>query len=250
MRLDLVSDFFITIICWAWFTLGFIVFFSWRYVAAALFAKDAEISFQRLNSRFYQVFFRIVRSKARNLRWEIDEQVAAIRSAVIVCNHLSYLDPLLLMALLERHRTIVKTRFFRMPIFGWIIKKAGYLPATGEGQFARLMIDQVETMKSYLQDGGNLFIFPEGTRARDGKIGPLNRGALKIARLCKAPVYVLQLSNTDKLFPPGKFLFNTRKKNTIRLEIIGRIEPDYENSITSAAMLEERVRQVYREHPL
>jgi 1-acyl-sn-glycerol-3-phosphate acyltransferase len=174
--------------------------------------------------------------------------VAAIRSAVIVCNHLSYLDPLLLIALLERHRTMVKTRFFRIPIFGWVIRKSGYFPAAGQGQFSGIMIDQLETMKGYLRSGGNFFIFPEGTRSRDGKIGPLNRGALKIARLCQAPVYVLLLSNTDKLFTPGKFLFNTRVENTISLKIISRIEPDQRNDVPSAAGLEAQVLQAYREH--
>ncbi|MBU4264057.1 MAG: 1-acyl-sn-glycerol-3-phosphate acyltransferase [Proteobacteria bacterium] len=172
--------------------------------------------------------------------------MAAIRSAVIVCNHLSYLDPLLLIALLERHRTIVKTRFFTMPIFGWVLKKAGYLPASGKGQFAGMMIDQLESMKSFLQRGGNLFIFPEGTRSRDGKIGNLNRGALKIARLCNAPVYVLQLANTDKLFTPGKFLFNTRITNTISLKIIDCIQPTHPDNMPSTAILEQRVLKAYR----
>jgi 1-acyl-sn-glycerol-3-phosphate acyltransferase len=247
MRFDLLRDFFITIICWAWFTLGFIGFFSWRYAAAGFFAREKEFSFQRLNSLFYRIFFRIVRFTARNHNWVIDEQAAAIRSAVIVCNHLSYLDPLLLIALYERHRTVVKTRFFRMPIFGWVLKNAGYIPATAEGRFARLWIDRMESMAGYLRSGGNLFIFPEGTRSRDGRIGPLNRGALKIARLCKAPVYVLLLSNTDKLFPPGKFLFHTGARNTISLKLIGHIEPDYRDRTPSVALLEQQVIKVYRE---
>ena len=245
MRSDLVSDFLVTIICWAWFTLGFIMFFSWRYAAAGLFAREPELRFQSLNSRFYRVFFRIVKCIARNHSWEIDDKVAAIRSAVIVCNHLSYLDPLLLIALYERHRTIVKTRFFRLPIFGWVITRAGYIPATGEGRFARLLIKQMESMPGFLQGGGNLFIFPEGTRSRNGRIGDLSRGALKIARLCRAPIYVLQLANTEKLFSPGKFLFHTGGKNIISLKIVDCIQPDYQEKIPSINLLEERIREAY-----
>lgn len=250
MRVDFLNDFFVTMICWAWFTLGFILFFSWRYVACALFAKEPEISFQRLNSRFYRIFFRIVRITAPSHKWKIDDEVMAIRSAVIICNHLSYLDPLLLIALFERHRTIVKTRFFRVPIFGWVIKKAGYFPATGEGKFTRMMIEQMETMETFLQDGGNLFVFPEGTRSRDGMIGNLNLGVLKIARLCRAPVYVLQLAHTNNLFTPGKFLFQTRVKNTISLKIIDRIEPDYQRHTPSAAVVKRRIREAYRAQQL
>ena len=132
-----------------------------------------------------------------------------------------------------------------MPVFGWIIKKSGYFPASGEGQFTRMMLKQMQTMESFFQKGGNLFIFPEGTRSRDGGVGNLNRGALKIARLCKAPIYVLQLTHTNKLFPPGRFLFQTRIKNRITLRILDRIEPDYQHQVPSAAVLEQRVMAAY-----
>jgi 1-acyl-sn-glycerol-3-phosphate acyltransferase len=238
-------DFLVTILCWAWFIFGFLFFFSWFYVGAALFAKNQEASFQRLNSRFFQVFFGILRLTAPSHQWEIDEEVAAIRSAVIVCNHISYLDPLLFIALFERHRTLVKGRFFSLPVFGWIIKKSGYFPASGEGRFSRMMIEQMETMKDFLLGGGNLFIFPEGTRSLDGRIGELNQGAMKIARLCKAPIYVLRIAATDKLFSPGKFLFQTRVQQSISLKILKRIEPDYQHHIPSAAALEEQVTEAY-----
>lgn len=245
MRAARMIDCCVTLACWTWFTLGFILFYSWRYVAYALFVKNPEIHFQRMNCHFYRIFFRIVNLAAPSQKFEIDDRIVAIRSSVIVCNHLSYLDPLLLIALFQRHRTIVKTRFFGTPIFGWMITKSGYLPATSEGRFSSLMIAQMETMAPYLKAGGNLFIFPEGTRSRDGKIGKLNEGALKIARMCRAPIYILQLRNTDKLFTPGKFFFNTREKNTISVKIIDHIEPDYQNNPPSTAELMQQVRQTF-----
>ena len=45
------------------------------------------------------------------------------------------------------------------------------------------MIERIDTMDNFLANGGNLFIFPEGTRSRDGTIGRLNKGAFNIARL-------------------------------------------------------------------
>ncbi len=243
-------DCIVTLVCWAWFIFGFLLFFSWFYLAAFLLVKEPELYFQRFNSHFYRIFFLIVRVTAPRQRMVIDEKIAAIRSSVIVCNHLSYLDPLLLIALFRQQKTIVKSRFFAMPIFGWIITKSGYLPASSEGPFARLMIKQMETMESYLRSGGNLFIFPEGTRSRDGKMGALNKGALKIARMYRAPVYVLEIRNTDKLFTPGKFFFNTRIKNTISVKIIDCIEPDYENHPPSTAELEQRVRRAFSERQI
>ena len=74
-----------------------------------------------------------------------------------------------------------------------------------------------------------MFIFPEGTRSRDGRIGNLNKGAFKIARICNAPVVVLFIKNTDKLFPPGKFLFNARRANTVSVTKVLEIKPDYQS---------------------
>lgn len=245
---DRLLDIGATLTCWAWFLLGFAVCFSWRYLAYALFSKNSELHFQRLNCQFYRIFFRIVRFTAPRQKIEIDERIAAISSSVIVCNHLSYLDPLLLIALFPRQKTIVKTRFFSAPVFGWMITKSGYLPATSEGRFSRLMLHQMDGMARYLQAGGNLFIFPEGTRSRDGRIGDFNAGALKIARMCQAPIYVLQLKNTEKLFTPGRFWFNTREPNTISVRIIERIEPDYRQHPPSTAELLRQVRQAYLDH--
>lgn len=221
---DRLIDGVVTMICWAYFTVGFIVFFSVRYAGAYLFSSEREYRFQYLNSRFYRFFFYLLRALTPRQRWQIGKEVEAIRSAVIICNHVSYLDPLLFISLFERQKTVVKTTFFKVPIFGWVLEHSGYFPADSSGIHARIMIEQVERMGSFLAAGGNFFIFPEGTRSRNGNIGTLNRGALKIARLCRAPIYVLHLANTDKLFTPGRFLFNTRTANTISLSLADRID--------------------------
>ncbi len=216
-------DLVVTLTCWLYFTLGFLVLFAPRYAASGLFSSRKEEAFQRYNRAFYRGFFRLLRAVAPRQRWEIDERIAALRGAVIVCNHRSYLDPLLLIAQLERATTVVKPVFFTLPIFGWVIRTAGYLPATATGRFAGLLLARMEAMPAYLASGGNLFVFPEGTRSRDGRVGALNQGALKIARQCGVPVHVLALENTDNLFTPGVFLFAASRANVIRLLLIETI---------------------------
>ncbi len=242
---DRALDCSVTLLCWAWFIFGFFFFYSWRYLLHAVLSREPQRHFQRLNHSFYQIFFAILKFAAPLQKIEIDETVSGIRSGVVISNHLSYLDPLLLISVYKQHKTIVKAKFFSMAIFGWVITKAGYIPATSEGRLSRIMIDQMETMDAYFKGGGNLFVFPEGTRSRDGEIGPLHQGALKIARMFKVPVYVLRISNSDKLFTPGKFFFNTREENIIRVELIDCIDPDYQTAPPSTAELEVRVRQAF-----
>jgi 1-acyl-sn-glycerol-3-phosphate acyltransferase len=235
----------VTLLCWAWFLGGFLFIFSWAYLAVHLLAKEPEKGFQRLNHHFFRVFFSLLRAVARRQKIRIDPSLATIRSAVVVCNHLSYLDPLFLVALFPQHRTIVKTRFFSTPIFGAIIKRSGYLPATSEGLHAGHFLDRMQNMPAYLASGGNLFIFPEGTRSRDGRLGPLQPGALKIARLCQAPIYVLRLRGTDSLFTAGKFLFNAHRANTITIDMVTRLEPDYQHQPPSMSDLERQLRTAF-----
>jgi 1-acyl-sn-glycerol-3-phosphate acyltransferase len=138
----------------------------------------------------------------------------------------------------------VKSSFFRVPIFGRVLELSGYIPSSCDGKLSGLMIQRTEEMDSYLASGGNLFVFPEGTRSRDGTIGRLNKGAFKIAKFCKKPIKVLFIRNTDKLFQPGRFLFNTCVPNFITVEQLASIEPDYQSSGFSIPDLVSQVRSL------
>jgi 1-acyl-sn-glycerol-3-phosphate acyltransferase len=219
------ADGVVTLLLWSYFTMGFVGLFAPFYLWAYLFSGNREISFQKLNHKFYQGFFALVRTLIPASRWYVADDVRSLRSAVIVCNHISYLDPILLISLFEKHKTIVKRRLFDIPIFGGMLKLSGYIPSDSSGNLAELMVEKIEGVPAYLASGGNLFVFPEGTRSRDGRIGAFNRGAFKIARRCRRPINVVYIRGTDKLFRPGKFLFNCGEPNTISVELLGTVEP-------------------------
>ncbi len=224
------KDLILTLILWGYFTVGFVGLFAPFYLLAYLFAKDRQGAFQRLNSLFYRGFFSLCRLIIPRHRWEIHPPVRAVQSAIIVCNHVSYLDSILLVSLYPKHTTIAKDRLFAIPIFGSILKLSGYIPSSGRGRCADLLLNSLEAISAHLELGGNVIVFPEGTRSRDGRIGELQKGVFKIAKYCKAPIKVLKVSNTDKLFPPGRFLFNTCTDNTISLRLVSELMPDYENA--------------------
>ncbi|HSO17835.1 MAG TPA: lysophospholipid acyltransferase family protein [Desulfosarcina sp.] len=222
--LQSVLDFLITLVIWIYFTAGFVFLFSPFYLWAGLFSDDREQAFQRLNSRFYRGLFALVRRLMPGHRWQVQPEVARIRSAVVVCNHRSYLDSIFLISLYERHNTIVKSRLFDIPVFGRFLQWSGYIPSSAAGRFSEMMIRRLEGMDAFLASGGNLIVFPEGTRSMDGRIGPLNKGAFKIARSCRAPVKVLFVRGTERMFRPGRFAFDTRGPNTISLELVGSVD--------------------------
>jgi 1-acyl-sn-glycerol-3-phosphate acyltransferase len=241
-RLQPVFDFLITLVVWTYFTAGFVLLFSPFYLWAGIFSKNRERAFQQLNSRFYRGFFFLVRRLMPGHRWHIQPEVRRIRSSVIVCNHRSYLDSILLISLYEKHNTIVKSRLFDIPFFGRMLQWSGYIPSSAEGRFADIMIERLERMDAFLADGGNLIVFPEGTRSSDGSLGRFNKGVFKIARRCRAPIEVLFIRNTDRMFRRGVFSFNTRGPNTIRLERIGRIDAAAECAAGSLSRVVATVR--------
>jgi len=220
-----VLDLTVTLLLWCYHIVGFVVLFSPFYIGAYFFAKERELAFQHLNQKFYSGFFRLLRFLIPGARWHIDAEIRSIHSAVIVCNHISYLDSILMISLFRRQKTIVKSRFFKIPIFRRIIDLSGFIPADAEESMFGLILARIEEMKDYLASGGNLFIFPEGTRSRNGRLGRFNQGAFKIARRCGAPIKVLQVRNTDRLFRPGRFLFNTGFSGDVTIRLLGTIDP-------------------------
>jgi 1-acyl-sn-glycerol-3-phosphate acyltransferase len=238
------KDFTITVILWTYYIMGYLVFFSPFYLSAFFFSARREEAFQKLNHRLHRLFFSLLRTIVSRVKWHISKDVSSIRSSIIIANHLSFLDPILFVSLFEKQKTIVKSDYFRLPVFGWILKTSGYITSMTEDLFTDNMIDQIKNMKDYLSSGGNLFIFPEGTRSRNGRIGQFDKGAFKIARLCHAPIKVVLIRNTHKLFPPGKFLFDTCTENVIEMELAGNLEPDYESDDFSISALIAEARRL------
>ena len=131
---------------------------------------------------------------------------------------------------------------------GWLLNHSGYLPSGSEGPLAGMMSQRLEALPGFLASGGNLIVFPEGTRSRTGEVGALNAGAFKIARLCGAPLVVVRISNTNRLFMPGKFLFNTCSANVNTIDLLAQLTPEYDSEQFSLTGLIAQVRDLLAGH--
>ncbi len=238
-------DIMATFCLWLYFTLGYVLIFFPAYFIASFLATDREKMFQHLNHLFFKGFFALARRVIPGFEWRIDPSVARLRGAVIISNHVSYFDALLLIALFKRQKTIVKSDFFSFPFLGWNLKCSGYLPSTATGDYTELVYRGITTMADYLAAGGNLFVFPEGTRRRTGKPGRFNKGAFRIARKCHAPVEIVEIRNTDRLFPPGRALLNTCVTNRITVTHKGSMAPARGKGKISTADLIQRARRIF-----
>jgi len=240
-----IADFCLTVILWGDFLFGYLVLLPIFFIPYYFVRRDAAAALQQLNHLHLKTFFSLTRFLIPGTTYAIDPQVSKLRSSVIVCNHISYLDPILLVSLYPRQTTIVKNTFFRVPIFGWFLKKAGYVPSSAEEMTGAAMIENLESIKRHLAAGGNLFVFPEGTRSHDGKLAPFNRGAFSMARYCNTDLKLVLISNTDKLFRPGTFSFNVREQNVISMKLIATLKPDYAANEFSTNKLAREARNIF-----
>jgi len=221
-----VINFCLTLGLWVYFMLGYLVLMFVLFIPCYSRLKAVDAVLQKSFHLHLKVFFALVNRLSPGVRFAVSEDVRNLRSSIIACNHLSYLDPILLVSLFPRQTTIVKNTFFSVPIFGWFLRKAGYVPSSPTEMYGPAMINHLEDIKRQLAAGGNLFVFPEGTRGRRGRIAPFNRGVFSIARYCSTGVKMVLIRNTERLFRPGSFSFDTRGKFTVSMELIGSLTPD------------------------
>jgi 1-acyl-sn-glycerol-3-phosphate acyltransferase len=227
----------VTVVLWIYFVGAFLIGYWLIFLGAGIVRGRRGLSWA-LRS-YARGFIAILLRVLPRIRLDVPQrsQLRFIRGSVVVCNHLSFLDPLLLLSLLPGTITIVRPDFFRVPVFGWLLLGAGFL---GPDLFAegRPWIDRVQRC---LQSGDNLLVFPEGTRSRDGRLASLKRGAFYLAQQLAAPIVVLRLGGTDRVFPPGRLTIDANADNAIEVRQLAVISAA-EAAASTTAELAVRVR--------
>lgn len=117
---------------------------------------------------------------------------------IVVCNHLSDLDPLVIGSALRRPVSyMAKEELFRVPLLRWWIRACGAFPVR-RGEADR---QAVRTALEVLHRGGVLVMFPEGTRGRTRTLRPPEPGAAMLALRTGAPLLPAAILGTDHVLP-------------------------------------------------
>jgi 1-acyl-sn-glycerol-3-phosphate acyltransferase len=125
--------------------------------------------------------------------------------AVIVANHSSYLDALVLLAALPvSYRFVANHRAAAWPVIGLAIRRAGHLVVNRERLADRHAC--ARAMLQTLRDGISVVVFPQGT-IDHGDLLPFRSGAFRIAMEVGRPVVPIALSGTRHVLPGGPGLF-------------------------------------------
>jgi 1-acyl-sn-glycerol-3-phosphate acyltransferase len=151
-----------------------------RYAAGWLFRRIA-VAHQRLNPLWR---FRVHGSLPPDPR----------RPYVVVANHESFVDILLISHLPWEMKWLSKAEFFRIPLVGWLMRMAGdvRLVRGDKASATAAMKDCADRLDKRV----SVMIFPEGTRSADGELGPFLRGAFKLAIDQQLPILPLAVHGT------------------------------------------------------
>jgi 1-acyl-sn-glycerol-3-phosphate acyltransferase len=140
------------------------------------------------------------------------------KPAVIIANHQSFLDILLLTMINPKMILLTNDWVYNSPVFGRVVKFADFYPVSSGFE------NSIELLREKVNDGYSIVIYPEGTRSATGKIGRFHKGAFYIAEKLNIDILPLLLHGTGDAMSKGDdFML---KNGRLTLKYLGRITPD------------------------
>jgi 1-acyl-sn-glycerol-3-phosphate acyltransferase len=154
-----------------------------------------------LNRTWYQLWRRILQLVAvlvYRVRYAGLENIPATGGVLIVSNHQSHFDPPLVGIGSRRQMNYVARRsLFNWRPFGWFLKSVGAIPIDRDG----IGLSGIKESLKLLKHGEMVLIFPEGTRTRDGEIGPFRPGFTTLAARSKASILPVAIDGAYQAWP-------------------------------------------------
>jgi len=142
---------------------------------------------------------------------------------VLVANHQSWLDPLVLMGIERRLHGPARRYMLEVPVFGWIVRQFGFFPSeVGELPSFEVIAESVAAARAR---GGSLLFFPEGTRGEGGAVGPFHRGAFRVALDHGLAVQPVVIEGLDRVLPRRGPVVQSPGRNRVRVRYLDPMPP-------------------------
>lgn len=131
---------------------------------------------------------------------------------VYLANHQSHLDIPILYATLPSHtlRMVGKKELFAVPWWGRGLQAAGFIAIDRSNKTQAYA--SIERAKTLVREGVSIYLAPEGTRSRDGRLAPLKRGGFHLAADTGAPIVPVAIDGTLAVMPPGHATMHPGKR--------------------------------------
>lgn len=195
---------------------------------------------KRLWYDFLRVLCRVLGVAVFRIRVFGREHVPKSGGVLVVSNHQSHLDPILVgLACDRRLNYVARDTLFGFAPFAWLMMTFDAIPIDREGTGFGGLKESLRRLK----DQEMLLIFPEGTRTRDGEVGTLKPGFLTLARRAKVPLLPVGLDGAFESWPRRNRL---PQPAVIQIRFAAPLAPDEMASMSDEELLREvncRIRQ-------
>jgi len=174
------------------------------------------------------------------VRIEGREKIAPDVAYVMVVNHQSLLDILVLFRLFTHFKWVSKIENFRVVFVGWNMSLNRYIKLRrGDKDSVGQMMAACEQT---LAEGSSIMMFPEGTRSADGRLKAFKHGAFTLAQRMRVPILPIVIEGTAAALPKRGFLLQGR--HAIRIRVLDAI-PCARFANLSVETLTEEVRNIF-----
>ena len=151
---------------------------------------------------------------------------------VIVCNHQSLVDILVLFRLFVHFKWVSKAENFRIPFIGWNMTLNRYIRI--ERGRLKGNLSMMRGAEAALRGGSSVMIFPEGTRSPGGALGEFKAGAFELALRSGIPILPIVIDGTAEALPRRGFIL--RGKQAIRIRVLEPISPPWAAGTDAGAL--------------
>lgn len=152
-------------------------------------------------------------------RWRavVDPRVDPEKPYIFVQNHTNHLDHAVMYAATPHFKQGLELEsHFDYPFYGWFMRKRGTIPVRpgSQGQSPEIMA----RMRAEVEAGHSIVAFPEGTRTRDGRVGPFRKGVFYIARDLGVPVVPVAVTGMYEVMRKGSWMIRPGHTVTVHVE--------------------------------
>lgn len=184
----------------AWAFIIIIIFFGCGFITCCVkkedYVKSPSKFFSVLNYHICNFVRFFLRVKIKKEGFEKNNSLD--KKMLLVCNHQSNLDPLMILSSLKPNRLtfVMKESILKVPIIGRWLAVSGFFSLDRENN--RKGLETIIKTIKRVEEGYPVAIFPEGTRSKGKNMGELHEGTFKIALRAKSPIFVFIVDNTYK----------------------------------------------------
>lgn len=144
----------------------------------------------------------LVHAAGIDLRVEGADSIDPKQRYILVANHYSYFDiPCIFAAIRQPIRFMAKISLFKIPIFGWALARAGFIPIDRKNR--RTAVQSFDLAVERIRKGNTIVVFPEEGRSRERAMRDFQRGGFLLALKSGLPILPVAIDGTFDVFPVG-----------------------------------------------